>query len=135
MAKKRRVKGGRMEEKFKVLIVDDDTKFCQTLRDILEEENFFVDEAHNGEEAHEIMKKGLNTLIFLDIKMPGFDGFLTSVLVGKNRPGTKLIFVTGYQEEEGVKKLLGAIPQSSWLKKPVDPGEVIKIAKHHREKL
>lgn len=124
-----------MEEKFKILIVDDDAKFCQTLRDILEEENFFVNEAHNGEEAHEIMKKEFHTLIFMDIKMPYFDGFLTSVLIGKNRPGTELVFVTGYQEDERVKKLLETVPKSSWLKKPVDPGEVIKIAKQHREKL
>lgn len=123
-----------MEEKFKILIIDDDVKFCQTLRDILEEENFFVDEAHNGEEAYEIMKKEFPALIFMDIKMPGFDGFLTSVLVGRNRPGTELVFVTGYQEDEGVKKLLDAVPESSWLKKPVDPGKVLKIAKQHREK-
>jgi DNA-binding response OmpR family regulator len=124
-----------MEEKFKILIVDDDVKFCQTLRDILEEEDFFVDEAHDGEEACEIMRKKYHNLIFMDIKMPDFDGFLTSLLVGKNRPGTELVFVTGYQEDEEVKKLLDAIPKSSWLKKPVDPREVIKIAKQHREKL
>jgi len=118
-----------------ILIVDDDAGFCQTLRDILDREGFSVDEARDGKEAHEMIKKDPYTLIFMDINMPSFDGFLTSVLLGRNDPESELVFVTGYTEDEKVKKILEAIPESSWLRKPVDPGEIVRIAKKHREKL
>lgn len=116
-----------MKEEFKILIVDDDSGCRQTLRDILEQEGFFVDEAHDGEEACEIMRKKYHNLIFMDIKMPHLDGFLSSTFIGVKNPETEVVFITGYPKDEKVSRILDVIPRSNWLMKPADPQEILRI--------
>ncbi|MCS6820250.1 MAG: sigma-54 dependent transcriptional regulator [Microscillaceae bacterium] len=58
----------------KILIIDDDDKIRFALRDILEYENYQVEEARNGEEALEMLKNNDYDVAFCDIKMPKMDG-------------------------------------------------------------
>ncbi|OGC92233.1 hypothetical protein A3D85_00195 [Candidatus Amesbacteria bacterium RIFCSPHIGHO2_02_FULL_47_9] len=63
-----------MEDKTKILVVEDD----QALRDlyviILQDAGFAVDQAADGEEAYELLKKGGYDLVLLDIVLPKLDG-------------------------------------------------------------
>lgn len=58
----------------KILIIDDEQTIRQTLKEILEYEKFEVDEARNGEEGLEMLKKGQYDVALCDIKMPKMDG-------------------------------------------------------------
>lgn len=59
----------------KILIADDDYLLRDLLRDILEKEDYQVEEAENGVQALEIFKENGNfSLVILDILMPGKDG-------------------------------------------------------------
>ena len=58
----------------KILIVDDEKSIRMTLREILEYEKYDVDEAKDGEEGLEMMKKKNYDIILCDIKMPKMDG-------------------------------------------------------------
>jgi len=117
-----------LKEEFKILIVDDDSRYCQTLRDILEQGGFAVDEACDGDQACEIMKKKHYQLIFMDIEMPNLDGFLSSTVIRVKNPETEVVFITGYSKNEKISRILETIPRSSWFVKPVDPQEILRIA-------
>lgn len=59
-----------------LLLVEDDDAIRQELRELLEDEGFFVVEAHNGKEALDALEKGLRpSLVVLDMMMPVMDGW------------------------------------------------------------
>ncbi len=57
-----------------ILIVDDEPGICQTVQDILEDENYETITALNGQAAKESLQKTIPDLILLDIWMPDIDG-------------------------------------------------------------
>jgi len=58
----------------KILIIDDEAPIRRVLRDILENENYQVDDASTGMEALQHIKEQDFDAIFCDIKMPEMDG-------------------------------------------------------------
>ena len=58
-----------------VLVVDDNRDYANSVKQQLEKEGFKAVLAHNGEEALKTLEKSIPALIFLDIVMPGMDGF------------------------------------------------------------
>lgn len=57
-----------------ILIADDEKAIRKTLREILEYENYKVDEAEDGQKAYDMAKDGEYDVILCDIKMPKMDG-------------------------------------------------------------
>ena len=123
-----------MENKIKILLVDDDEKIRQTLRDILEEKGYLIDEARDGEEAFMIMKKDFHHLIFMDIMMPHLDGFLSATFIGLKHFDTEVVFITGKAQDAKIKKILEVIPRAYWFEKPVSPGKILEIAQKRAKK-
>jgi two-component system nitrogen regulation response regulator NtrX len=58
----------------KILIIDDERAIRSTLKEILEYENYTVDEAENGEAGLELLTKIKYDVVLCDIKMPKLDG-------------------------------------------------------------
>ena len=58
-----------------VLVIDDDAATRSLTRSMLEKEGWAVTEAENGIEALKSMQRERPSLIFLDLMMPGMDGF------------------------------------------------------------
>ncbi len=58
-----------------VLVVDDNKDYTQAMKEMLEMAGFSVHVANSGEEALEELKSGIPAVIFLDVVMPGMDGF------------------------------------------------------------
>ena len=61
----------------KILIIDDEAPIRRVLRDILENENYQVDDVSSGTEALQPIKDQDFDAIFCDIKMDGMDGIET----------------------------------------------------------
>lgn len=59
-----------------VLIVDDESGLCETLKDVFEEEGYRVGTAHNGQEALALLKSVpiKPCVVILDLIMPVLDG-------------------------------------------------------------
>jgi two-component system nitrogen regulation response regulator NtrX len=53
-----------------ILIADDEKAIRKTLREILEYENYKVDEAEDGQKAYEMLRDGEYDVALCDIKMP-----------------------------------------------------------------
>jgi two-component system, LytTR family, response regulator len=86
-------------EKWRVLIVDDEPLARDGVRINLEEQTDFeiVGEAGNGEEAVEAIRELRPDVVFLDVQMPGLDGFgVLGALSGETLP--QIVFVTAYDQ-------------------------------------
>jgi CheY-like chemotaxis protein len=64
-----------MDSQVRVLCIDDEPGMIELVRLILKPQGIQVDEAHNGIEGLEVMRKNPPDAVLLDIMMPGVDGW------------------------------------------------------------
>ncbi|MEO8209620.1 MAG: response regulator transcription factor [bacterium] len=90
-----------MENKIKVIIVDDHPIFRSGLKQIIEEENDIevIDEAGDGEKALKLINEKNPDIAILDIDMPKKTGLEVQKELNKNKNRVKIIFLTMYKEE------------------------------------
>jgi len=80
----------------KVLIVDDEKSIRKTLRDILEFEDYTVDEAVDGLECVVKIKQNTYDVIILDIKMPKMDGMDALERIQDLAAETPVVMISGH---------------------------------------
>ncbi len=125
-----------MEKKMnaKVLLVDDEEEFIETLSQRLEIRGLKVTGATRGEEAVDLVDKRVFDAIVLDLAMPGMDGLETLKRIKKNHPEAEIIILSGHGTiQKSIQAMkLGA---EDFLEKPVDIHELLKkinVAKNKR---
>jgi two-component system nitrogen regulation response regulator NtrX len=79
-----------------VLIADDEKAIRRTLREILEYENYKVDEAEDGQKAYDMLKDGDYDVALCDIKMPKMDGMEVLDKLKKEGVETQMIMISGH---------------------------------------
>ena len=84
----------------KILIVDDEEMIRETLKDIITNEGYKVEEAKEGEEAVNLVKKNNFDCVLLDIKMPKMDGMEVLGHIKTMAPETPVVMITGHGDEE-----------------------------------
>lgn len=85
-----------MNKKARILVVDDDQMVRTFCREVLELQNFSIDEAENGTKALEILKNSSFSLVLSDILMPDISGLELTTRVRKNNPDTFVVLFTGH---------------------------------------
>ncbi len=82
--------------RFKILVVDDEIKFCKFLKSFLVVKGYSVDVAYSGKDALEAAAKEEPDVILLDIEMPGMSGM--DILQELRRAGVSaaVIFLTAH---------------------------------------
>ena len=92
-----------------ILLVDNDPKFQQIMREFLALKGFRVIVASSGQEALEQLMCSDPWVVLLDMKMPEMDGLSTLKRIRVSHPNVPVIFVTQGDEEEiiGEARLLG----------------------------
>jgi two-component system cell cycle sensor histidine kinase/response regulator CckA len=113
-----------------VLLVEDEDPVRSFAARALRLRGYTVVEAASGEEALEILKDGaLHVDIMLsDVIMPGLDGPGWVREAQKGRPGTKVIFMSGYAEDAFVGGD-GGVPGATFLQKPFTLNELTERVK------
>ena len=109
--------------KYHILIVDDDNRIRDLLKDYLTENNYIVSTAGNANEAKEKILYIKFDLIILDVMMPGQNGYdLTKEI--KKKIKIPIILLTAKGEVENrIKGLeLGA---NDYIGKPFEPKELL----------
>ncbi len=103
----------------KVLLVDDEQEFVQTLSDRLNTRNYGSYPVFDGAQALELLDHETPDVIVLDLKMPGMSGIELLFQAKVVKPEIEIIILTGHGSEEDEKKCmeLGAY---AYLQKPVD---------------
>ena len=89
-----------MPELIKVLIIDDDSGFCQTLADILFEKGYNTEYAHNGADALAKVKQSTFNIVLIDVNLPDTDGIELFKNIKQADPAIEGIIVTGYASIE-----------------------------------
>src|SRR4030067_2216627 len=107
-----------MNDKDKILIVDDDQIFRSEFKDCFEE--YDIVEAPDGEEALKILKKPNEIdLVISDIKMPGMDGLEVLRKIKEMAPEMNVVILTGHGSKEVVIRALRGLA-SNYIEKPID---------------
>jgi PAS domain S-box-containing protein len=90
----------------RVLVVDDYEANLKTLSKMLQLMGHEVETAENGERALERLKTFKADLVFLDINMPGMDGYEVArhIRADKAQQDVKVIALTGYGQPEDVER-------------------------------
>lgn len=103
----------------KVLLVDDEREFVETLSERLIMRRMGSAVAYDGESALDLIKEDEPEVMILDLKMPGIDGIEVLRQVKRTRPEIEVIILTGHGSEadRDVCMELGAF---AYLNKPVD---------------
>lgn len=99
--------------RIRLLIVDDDERMLETLKEIFEQLEYKVDTASNGKIAIELTKKENFQVVLMDIKMPEVDGVEALKEIMKKGASAKVIMMTAFTSDklekeaitEGAKKV------------------------------
>jgi two-component system copper resistance phosphate regulon response regulator CusR len=89
----------------RLLVVEDELKLAEYLRQGLSENGYVVDVAHNGIDGRHLALSGDYDLILLDVMLPGMDGFGVLEAIRKNKPVPVLILTARDQVEDRVRGL------------------------------
>ena len=111
----------------RILVVDDNRDAADTLAALLEMAGHEVQTAYEGHKAVEKAEQFVPDVVFLDIGLPGLDGYEVARAVrgclGRSTP--RLIAVTGYGSRTDRERALEA-GFDDHLAKPVDPGDLAR---------
>ena len=105
-----------------MLLVDDHALVRQGFRHILEDDSDItvVGEAGNGLEAIALTKKLGPDIIVMDMSMPEMNGLHASIELLKQRPGSKILILSMYSDEQYVKNALDAGVKGYILKNAIE---------------
>jgi DNA-binding NtrC family response regulator len=116
-----------------ILIVDDEKAIRKTLREILEYENYKVDEAEDGAKAYNMIKDGDYDVVLCDIKMPKMDGIEVLEKLKGEGSEAQIIMISGHGNietaVEAVKK--GAF---DFISKPPDLNRLLITVRNALDK-
>ncbi|MGL4230074.1 MAG: response regulator [Casimicrobium sp.] len=109
----------------RVLIIDDSKTVCTVLRKMLRENGFTTFEAYDAESAITLMETEVPDLIFLDIVLPGINGFEALRRIRRHHPTAHIpiIMISGNESatEQFYVQRIGA---NDFMKKPFSRAEV-----------
>lgn len=115
----------------KVLLVEDDKSLIDMYRTKFEREGFEVHSCENGLDAVKSVTEILPDIIFLDIMMPGYDGFYALEVIKKFVPGFtgKILVFSNLNDSDTVHKAQELGADGFIVKANVTPREAVEIAK------
>jgi len=119
---------------FKVLFVDDEIDFLETLLKRMKKREVSVSGVGSGEDALKFLDDKPADVVVLDVKMPGMDGIQTLRKIKNRYPLIEVIMLTGHASVEvGIEGMeLGAF---DYLMKPVDIDELLyKVQDAYKKK-
>src|SRR5690554_1565622 len=113
-----------MKESIRLLLVEDDDALRFIVKDNLEQNNYEVDVAENGQEAIELYKYYKYNLIILDVMLPKIDGFKVAEYIRNRDIQTPIIFLTARSMTED--KITGlTIGGDDYIPKPFSMEELL----------
>ena len=92
----------------KLLTIDDEQGICHFIKTFFEDRGYTIFSATSGKEGLEIVQREKPQIVFLDIKMPGMDGFEVLTKIKRFDKKIKVVMLTIIENEKEKAKYLGA---------------------------
>lgn len=117
----------------KILVIDDERAIRRALREILEFEDFEVDEAEDGKEGLDKAKNDTYDIIFCDIKMPKMDGMEVLSELQKSNVDSPVIMISGHGN---IDTAVQAIKKGAFdfIEKPLDLNRILVTIRNANDK-
>jgi excisionase family DNA binding protein len=119
---------------FSVLIVDDDKGLNNILSKYLEKnyENALIYQAFDGFEAGIMISEHKPHLVFLDLNLPGVDGFSLCEKINSTESfGNPIVFVITSLQDEGIEERVKNLGAKEFFQKPIDFAKISEAIKNH----
>ena len=118
----------------RILLVDDEKEFVQTLSERLQTRNLESSIVYDGEQALDFVSQNQTDVMVLDLMMPGINGIEVLRRVKKDFPNVEVIILTGHgsDKEKAISEELGAF---AYLQKPVDIDVLAKVMRDAYQKI
>ncbi len=123
-----------LEMPSKLLLVDDERQFAQTLSERLRLREIGSVIAYDGESALDMIREEEPDVMILDLKMPGIDGIEVLKRVKQTNPLIEVIILTGHGSEAD-KELCMQLGAFAYLEKPVDVNVLSETIQKANEKI
>ena len=108
----------------RVLIIEDEVRLAETLRQLMKELLYQADVVHNGQDGLDYGLAGQYDLILLDVMLPGLDGFQVARQLRAARISTPILMLTA--RDEVADKINGLdCGADDYMTKPFDTGELL----------
>ena len=118
---------------FHILVVDDDDRIRELVKQYLKENNFLVTTARDALDARKKLKIVKFDILILDIMMPGESGLFLTKEVKKNNPTPIILLTAKGETQDRIEGLeLGA---DDYLGKPFEPKELLLRIKNILNKI
>ncbi len=116
----------------RVLIVDDEAFVIRVLRRALENQGYAVEEAANGSEALEKVRREAPDLLITDIAMPRMTGRELCQAIHRELPRRPFrIMVMTSMTERSEREWVGAISDIRFLEKPLSPRTLVAAVEEY----
>ncbi|WP_018865152.1 bifunctional diguanylate cyclase/phosphodiesterase [Thioalkalivibrio sp. ARh3] len=120
----------------RILVVDDDPRLLESVRNLLELQSFTVETAPGGGSAIEILRRAPPDLLLLDLSMPDLDGRDVLRFMQATELNVPVVVISG---NTSVDDVAGALRDgaSDYLKKPYQPDELLATVRNalHKKEL
>ena len=122
-------------EKIKLLLVDDQTLFVESLKTVLKtraKDMTVIGVANDGPAALAMVAVEQPDIILMDVRMPGMNGVETTRQIKEKYPLIKVLMLTTFDDDDYVVEALklGAV---GYLLKDMPPAELIKAIREVHE--
>jgi two-component system alkaline phosphatase synthesis response regulator PhoP len=110
----------------RILVVDDDKKIVRLIRTYLEQNNYQVLTAYDGESALHVIRRERPDLVVLDLMLPKRNGWELTQLVRRDASLAQLPIIMLTARVEDTDKIVGLeLGADDYITKPFNPREVV----------
>ncbi len=118
----------------KVLLVDDEREFVETLSERLQIRDVGAAVAYDAKSAMAVVAQDEPDVMIIDLKMPGIDGMEMLQRIKQTRPNIEVIVLTGHGSRDDQEQCM-AMGAFAYLQKPVNIDELGDILKKAHAKI
>lgn len=122
--------GANMNEKYRVLVVDDEKAICEILQASLEEEGYSIRVAHDGFSALKEIRGWKPEVVLLDIWMPGeWDGLQVLQKAQEEKTSSQFVMMSGHGT---VETAVRAVKGGAWdfIEKPLSIEKILIVLRN-----
>lgn len=105
-----------MEQKTKIIIVDDENQILATYQNYFQKRDFQADVASDGEQGLKMLREGEYDVAIIDIRMPKLDGISLAQKMREEGIDTSIVILTGHGEKEDAVKAVN-LNVDAWFEK------------------